>query len=245
MPRMTQKDMQTCTTNNGQFQFSAVRPERLQASEYTLVDIVIDTTGSVWAYAAELLATLKTVVESCRCSPRADNLMIRVTQFSQTVSEIHGFKLLSMIDSKQYQALKPYGATALYDATEDGISSVLTYAKDLIDQDFDVNGIVFILTDGLDNASKLASPKSIAHQIKQAMQAEQIESLQTILVGVNDAECAQDLKQFKQKAKLSQYLSTGDATASTLAKIAQFVSQSISLQSQALGTGGPSQSLSF
>ena len=245
MPRMNQNDMQTLTSNNGNFQFSALRPERLEASEYTLVDIVIDTTGSVWEYATELLETLKTVVESCRSSPRADNLMIRVTQFSQTVSEIHGFKLLSMIDSGQYQALKPYGATALYDATEDAISSVLTYAKDLVDQDFDVNGIVFIITDGMDNVSKLASPKTIAKQIKQAMQAEQIESLQTILVGVNDADCAQELNSFKDKAKLSQYLSTGDATKSTLAKIAQFVSQSISVQSQALGSGGASQSLSF
>jgi len=245
MPRMNETDMQTLSTNNGHFQFSAVRPDRLQASEYTLVNIVIDNTGSVMGFSSELLATLKAIVESCRSSARADNLMIRVTTFNQKLTEVHGFKLLGMIDSGSYSKFKPYGATALYDATEDGVSAVVTYANDLQDQDFDVNGIVFILTDGMDNASVLASPASIATQVRQAMQDEVIESLQTILIGVDDAHCRSELEAFKDEAELSEYISFGDANASNLAKVALFVSQSIGVQSQALGSGGGGASLSF
>ena len=40
-----------------------------------------------------------------------------------------------------------------------------------------------------------------------------------------------------------KYLSAGDATNGKLAKLAEFVSQSVSSQSQSLGTGGPSQTI--
>ena len=39
------------------------------------------------------------------------------------------------------------------------------------------------------------------------------------------------------------HIDVGDATPRKLAKLAAFVSQSISSQSQALGTGGPSQNI--
>ena len=47
------------------------------------------------------------------------------------------------------------------------------------------------------------------------------------------------------EAGLSQFVDAGDATPQRLAKLAQFVSQSISLQSRALGSGAPSQPLTF
>jgi hypothetical protein len=53
------------------------------------------------------------------------------------------------------------------------------------------------------------------------------------------------LENFRINAGLDEYISIGDATAGKLAKLAQFVSQSVSSQSQALGTGGASQPVSF
>jgi hypothetical protein len=71
--------------------------------------------------------------------------------------------------------------------------------------------------------------------------------MMTILVGVNvnDPQVSQCLKDLKDQAGFTQYVELKDATASSLAKLADFVSKSISAQSQALGTGGPSQSLAF
>ena len=46
-------------------------------------------------------------------------------------------------------------------------------------------------------------------------------------------------------AGFTQYIELADAKANTLAKLADFVSRSISSQSQSLNTGGPSKSLSF
>lgn len=233
----------------GNFQFSAIRIDHLGASEYTLVTVVCDITGSVSGFEAELLKMIKTVVAACKKNPRAENLLLRVTLFNSIVriEEIHGFKLLSEIDpDKDYKPLSPNGSTPLFDATYDAIGATLTYAKQLRTQDFDVNGCVYIITDGDDNASKMRE-HHIKEQIEQATQKENIESLITILVGINvaDPTMKNRLENFHTKSNLTQFVDAGSATPQKLAKLANFVSQSISSQSQALGTGMPSQKLVF
>lgn len=140
----------------------------------------------------------------------------------------------------------PDGATPLFDATYDAIGATLTFAKNLIDQDFHVNGCVYIITDGDDNRSKV-TPQMIAKQCKDALKKEVIESLITVLVGINinDPRVKRLLEEFKNEAELTQYVDAGSATAGKLAKLANFVSQSISSQSQALGSGAASQILTF
>jgi len=234
----------------GNFQFSAIRPEKLGATEYTLVTMVIDVTGSVRRFADELLNCVKSIVQACQKSPRVENLMLRFITFNEDLHEIHGFKPLSEINVNDYKPFDPVGMTALYDATYSGVGSTLTYAKSLIDQDFDVNGCVYIVTDGMDNASTV-DPSYILSKIDNSIVKEEIESLITILIGVNDPnsgysqEIAKALKKFKDEANLTQFVDAGDATPQKLAKVANFVSQSVSSQSQSLGSGSASQPLVF
>lgn len=249
MPRFDSDDMETNNTGNGNYQYSAVKIDKLagESSEFTLVTIVIDTTGSVYGFEDQLHATMKSVIESCNSNQRNDQLLVRVMTFDTHVDEIHGFKLLSMIDrDNDYKPFDPDGITALYDATEDAINATLAYAEDLYDQDYDTNGIVVIITDGGDNASTIASPQSINRTLSTLKQDERkIESLNTILIGVNATQYSSYLDGFKRDAGLTQYVDAGDATPENLAKVANFISQSISSQSESLGTGGPSQSLTF
>ena len=248
MPRFDD-NMETINTGNGNYQYSAVKIEKLEgeSSEFTLVNIVIDTTGSVYGFEDQLYNTMKSVIESCDSNQRSDQLLIRITSFDTSVNEIHGFKLLNMIDKENdYQKFNPGGITALYDATEDAISAVLSYSEDLYDQDYDTNGIVVIITDGYDNASRLASPASIKNKLEKLIQDERkIESLNTILIGINATDYQYELNQFKDNANLTQYVDAGDASPENLAKVANFISQSISSQSESLGTGGASQPLTF
>jgi len=248
MPRFD-NDMEAVNTSNGNYQYSAVKIDKLggQASEFTLVNIVIDTTGSTYLFSDQLYETMKAVIESCYKNPMSDQLLIRITTFDTSITEIHGFKLLSMIDKdNDYKKFSPNGLTALYDATEDAISSVLSYAESLYDQDYDTNGIVVIITDGYDNQSNFANPDSIKNKLESLVTDEKkIESLNTILIGINATEYYDYLNNFKDNANLTQYIDAGDVTPENLAKVANFVSQSISSQSQSLGTGGPSQSLTF
>ena len=123
-------------------------------------------------------------------------------------------------------------------------------AESLSAQDFDVNGCVYIITDGDDNSST-SVPSMIKDQTNKALNGEEIESLTTILIGIFDVNSpdkkyfSDKLDTFKNEANLSQYINAGDATAATLAKLGNLISQSISSVSQTLGSGQASQPLVF
>lgn len=232
------------TGQAGAFSFSGVRPEKLGSTEYTLVTYVGDKTGSVSRFAPELLETKKAVVAACQKSPRAEFLLFRNTEFNSRVDEIHGFAELATIDPAQYQEPNCSGLTNLFDATFAAIAATNEYAKTLSDSDFSVNGIVFVVTDG-DDTGSVQTPRSIATEILRGVQNEWLESLNVVLVGINAQQYKQELQKFVADAKLTQYVDVGDATPQRLAKLADFVSRSISSQSQSLGTGGASQALTF
>src|SRR5208337_701589 len=118
--------------------------------------------------------------------------------------------------------------------------ATVTYAKNLTSKDFTVNGAVYIITDGADNASGFASPKMIKAAINKSKSSEVIESLITVLIGINTQDCSAQLAAFKNDAELTQYIDMGDVTPGKLAKLAGFISKSVSSQSQALGSKGPS-----
>jgi uncharacterized protein YegL len=247
MPKLMNSDTDTALVPGTSMQFSFTRPNDLEATEYTLATIVVDVTGSVHGFSKELLEAVKSIVRACRKSPRADNLLIRLVTFSTKITEIHGFIPLSSVNEDDYEELTCDGLTALYDATYECIGATLVYAKTLVDMDFDVNGITFVITDGYDNASKQSSPNSVRTLVESARSKEDIESLITVLIGINsgDASYYAHLQNFKDEAQLNQFVDAGEATPGKLAKLAQFVSQSISSQSKALGTGGPSVPLTF
>lgn len=233
----------------GTFKFSAVKPEHLENTKYTLVTIVVDKSYSVSSFQNELLDALKTVVNSCKEHPMSENVLVRVVQFSSTLTEIHGLKPLSDINvDKDYQ-LQCDGNTALFDATFDAIGASRTYGNELYAQDYEVNSIIFIITDGDDNNSYNSDPARIKSEIDKVLREEKMESITTLLIGVNTQESyiKDYLNRFKSEANLTEYIDMGDATPKNLAKLAQWISHSISSTSQSLGTGSSPnlQSMSF
>ncbi|MBM24126.1 MAG: hypothetical protein CL760_00060 [Chloroflexi bacterium] len=232
---------------DSQFQFSTMPIERLGATEYTLVTLAIDMSGSVSGFESELTSSIKEVVNACKKSSRAENLLLRLVTFNNNVYEEHGFKLIKDIQDSDYnQVIQPNGLTALYDATINSVDSIKEYGKTLVEQDFDVNGITIVVTDGMDNRSQYNS-SNVKDSISDISFEEVLESMVTILVGVNTkrSDVQQYLNDYSNEGGFTQYVDVEDADANNLAKLANFISKSISNQSQSLGTGGPSQPLSF
>jgi uncharacterized protein YegL len=226
------------------YKFSATKIKNLGASEYTLATIVVDTSSSVTDFAAQLEQTVKTVFKACDKSPRRDNLLLRLTQFNDQLAEIHGFKQLGAIKEDDYNGvLNVGGMTALFDAMDESITATATYGKQLTSQDYFCNAIIFVITDGQSNRGSIMIPDTIAKSVANARKAENLQSILVILVGVTNDDNNLDayLQDVKDKAGVSQYVSIGKATPGKLAKLAEFVSQSISSTSTALGSGTPSQ----
>lgn len=239
------KDVSQLTAGSG-YKFSATKLEKLGATEYTLATIVVDTSTSVLSYAQQLEDALKTVFKACDKSPRRENLMLRLTQFGSSLKELHGFKLLGSIDEKDYNGiLNINGCTALFDAIDEAIQATNTYGKQLTSQDFLCNAIVVVITDGENNVGNIMDAPDIKKSLLQARRSENLESILMILVGVtgDDVKLNTYLQTVKDDAGFDQYVSIGTATPNKIAKLADFVSQSISSTSTALGTGGASTPL--
>jgi len=228
------------------YSFSAKRIDDLGASEYTLAFIAVDVTGSLQGQEANLEKMLKLCVAACRRNPRADNMMLRVVLFSSQfhgyLEEIHGFRPLPEIKEDDYTGvIDCRGGTPLYEAAYTNLTALQQFAKDLSDNDFFVNGIGFVLTDGEDNMSKVTRTM-VKDSIGDLVKSEDLESFRPILIGFGQSTW---LRKFQNEAGFDQFVDAGSASESTLAKVADFVSQSLSSASQSLGTGGPSVALTF
>lgn len=245
---MNTQNMQSLTIPGASnFKFSAVRPDDLGATEYTLVTIAVDVSSSVYGFATELKNCVKAIIEAARKSPRADNLLVRLISFDTDLREVFGFKALADIDTGSIDNFTPAGMTALYDAGYETLGATEQYAKLLYAQDFDVNAALYVITDGWDTASINAHPRLVADCLQSIRRTEKMESIITLLIGINtkDPHVADSLAKFAKQAAFDQFIDAGDANAANLAKIAGYVSKSITSQSQALGSGSASQILSF
>lgn len=239
--------MDSYDIGRGGYGFTGARFDKLGAAEYTLVSVAVDVTGSVSSFQDQLRKMLIAAVDACKKNPRSENILVRAIIFSdgfaKGVQELHGFKPLADIDTNAYPELHPGGMTPLNDACYSVLGATNAYAKQLRDADFGVNAIEFVITDGDENAS-IATMKMVKEEQEKAVRGEILESNISILIGVNARQYKQVLEDFQREAGITHYKDAGDATPRNLAKLADFVSQSVSSQSQALGTGGPSKQIS-
>lgn len=231
------------------YDFSATRLDQLDATEYTLVCIAADVSSSVGGFRAEIESCVKEVVRACGHSPRADNLMLRLSRFNAQVTEVHGYRPLAECPLDDYDGALPCsGCTALYDASHNAIESVARYGYDLQQAGLTANGIVFVITDGEDNHST-QSVNAVVDALGKARHAEHLESVLSILVGVGTqgGSVSAQLADFARNAGFDHFLDLPTADAQTLAGLADFVSRHIAMQSRVLGSGAaaPAVSLSF
>ncbi len=245
MPRLNSMDMEN-TQLTGAYGYSAVGLDKLGATEYTLVTMLCDTSGSVAQYSSRLESALQMIVKSCKGS-REENLLLRLLTFDDRVEEVHGYKLMDTCDPANYMnILNCGGSTALFDATANAVEAALDYGKKLSDQDYTVNAAIYILTDGENNRGT-TKPVDIKQMLEAGLQSEAVESVVSILIGLNnDAYLDKLLSSFAQEAGLTHYEGIGQITESSLRAMTGIISKSISLQSKSLaGTTVGSQPLIF
>lgn len=239
-----EKDIMAQMTAGSGYQFSAVNLDDVEAAEVTLVTLVVDTSYSLMGQARSLERMIKAAIGSCQKSPRAENVMVRVVTFNTTDHEKHGFKLLSAIGLDDYDnTILTQGSTLLFDSAAHALEAVQTYSSGLNARKYLNNAILFFITDGEDTHSTY-TPTRIKELISTIRKSEDLESLSTVLIGMNKEPRVQaTLDTFKNEADLDYYHEMGDVTAESLAKLAGYISNSIQSSSTALGTGGPSKTL--
>ncbi len=247
VPTVTEEANLVNLQSASHYHFTGMPTANLGAEKYTIVSIVCDTSGSIASFLPNIIKSLKTILASCQKSPQSENLLLRLVQFDDYVKELHGFRELSQIDPSEYDSILQLGGmTALNDAVFQSIEITRDYAKILVNQDFTVNAIIFVVTDGVNNRSKHDAGE-IKKLIENVKRDECLESIQVVLIGITggDQGIRNILQNFQQEVDITKYLNIDDATPSELAKLANWVSQSIISSSTALGSGGPSTLLTF
>jgi uncharacterized protein YegL len=226
--------------------YSATRLDALGAAEYTLVAVAADQSGSVSPFRVEIERCLAELLRACQRHPRAEQVMLRVVAFDHTLHEIHGFQPLPSLDPAAYAGcLQAGGSTALHDAALNAVASITSYGGTLAGADLAVNGLVFVLTDGEDNASA-AGAAAVRAAVAQAIASEALAGVRTVLVGVGvGGPTSAALMRFSAEAGFDDYVGIETADAASLQRLAAFASRSIAVSSTALGTGGPVARLTF
>lgn len=246
MPSLINDNMETVSFGNN-FGFSATRIEDLSnASEYTLVTLVVDESSSVHSFKQEIEKCIQEILKACKEHPKSDNLLIRIVSFANSYREIHGFKLIANIKISDYDdCIIPQGMTSLYDCFENAVKAEAKYGHKLHEDGYTVNGLIVCLTDGYDNLST-SIPEDIKRAISNLRSSEALTNFTSILIGVNvkDSNLKQHLEEFKDRAELNQFENLEDADKNSFKQIAGFVSKSISSASQNINNSG-SQPVSF
>lgn len=171
-------------------------------------------------------------------------LIVRRTEFTDCfpngVRQQHGFLPPTAVQPAVDFAIDNdsgnYGNTPL--------NAAETQAMLLIDSGVPLaNIVIFIITDGMNNVPRYTAA-DITDAIDKITSKGEIESIATVLIGINFPENSyqhQQLLDFQQAAGLTRFVPFDEANASTLGKLSRLISQSIVTTSKALGTGGPSQ----
>jgi len=254
MPKLADTTGSQMINLQGGFKYSNTAIEKLDATNYTLGTLVVDVTGSLSGRENDLTRIMREIVEKLKKEDTARNILWRVVLFSesQDIVEVHGFKLLMDINQDtDYDVVRCYGGTALFDAVGSSLDATVVEAKRLDAKDYDVNAILVFLTDGDDNDSRIyPTAANVKEKVDEAMRSEALESILTILVGVNpDGNSnstwkqivSRKLSEFHAEAELTEYVDMDDFTEDAIKKIILQVSSITSDTSKKIGSGGPSQ----
>lgn len=216
-----------------QVDFGNFNPDELQVSETVNCVFVIDTSGSMSPKATEMNAALNDFVQTMQNSHIKDRLLVSMIEFDSDIITKTGFQPIVNI---QTLAIHPNGSrTKLYDAAYAGIKKALDYRHQLENSGVTTKTLVFIITDGEDNASR-DNGSMVKAEIQKLKESEQnMFSFTTILFGIgNDGN-------FKEAAENMgiELVATVGTSGKEIRKMINFISSSVT--SASAGQAPPSQ----
>lgn len=201
----------------------------LDATEATLVSVVLDMSSSMDSYRNEVIAAYNAMLSALQASKASASILLSTWTFSDTPNLLHGYLPVGQVSPLTTSNYSPNGMTALYDTVMATMTGLVSYGQKLLDNGVPNRRIVFVLSDGADNRSKAR-----AAQVKTASQGLITQEAYTLAyAGFGSS----DLKQIADEVGFPDVITTA-ATESEIRRIFHQVSQSIIRVSQGTGTAG-------
>lgn len=163
--------------------FNNFDADNIQTDETINCVFVIDKSGSIYNYVNDMNNALNDFVQTMQKSHVADKLLVSTIEFSNNVNVVSGFQ--PIMNVKDFN-IQPGGITALYDAVKAGIENAINYRNQLQNSGLTAKTLVFIITDGEDNAS-ITKPDEIKDMLGNIYKDEaNAFSFTIIMFGVGD-----------------------------------------------------------
>lgn len=129
----------------------------------TLLGVLVDRSGSMSRIKADMEASINALVKEQYEAPGA--LLFTLGQFNNTFETV--WALGQTPSTEKVYTLKPYGGTALNDATAQFVHNIGNYLKFLPEGQRPSKVVIVIVTDGEENSSREYSAKQIKDLIEQ------------------------------------------------------------------------------
>jgi hypothetical protein len=192
---LTNDTMDLVTTNlTGQTMTNIGIPlDQLASNEVTLAMNIIDMSGSMSSFSAELIRAYNDdYLAAMAGSTAAEDILVSTILFNQDVSLFHGY--LNLLDAPPLvrHVYNPAGSTALYDAVGLGLTNMVVYAQHLRQMGVMVRCLAIVYSDGADNASK--QPAMNVRRASQELMRQEIYTLAYVGFrsgGINQTELEQ------------------------------------------------------
>ena len=200
---------------------------KIQTEETINCVFVVDVSPSVRDYEDELNNGFNEFVQRMQKSHVADRLFVSTLEFNENINVKTGFQPIVNVSQTNFKASGR--GTALYDATKAGLKNALDYRKQLEDSGIVAKTLLFVITDGEDNASR-SYPSEVKQIIDDFMKEEKnAYSFQSILFGVN-LNLKDKFERAKQEMGIQNMAATG-TSADEIRKMINIISTSVSTTS--------------
>ncbi|MCI0394722.1 MAG: hypothetical protein L0332_07830 [Chloroflexi bacterium] len=132
--------------------------DQLASNEVTLAMNIIDMSGSMAPYAADLICAYNDdYLAAMAGSTAADDILVSTILFNDQVELFHGYVNLPDAPPLVRRVYNPDGSTALYDAVATGLTNMVVYTQHLRQRGVMVRCVALVYSDGDDNASRQAA----------------------------------------------------------------------------------------
>lgn len=203
--------------------FNNFDPDNIQTDETINCVFIIDKSGSVNSYVTDMNNALNDFVQVMQHSHVAEKLMVSTIEFNDKINVVSGYQPISNVNTFN---IKPQGLTALYDAVYAGLENAVNYREQLEKSGLTAKTLVFIITDGDDNAStkKASDIQNKLHEIYR--DESNAFSFTVIMFGVgNDTDFDKARAEMGIDEKLMARVGT---TGAEIRKMISFISSSVS-----------------
>lgn len=171
---------------NTHLSFGNFDPSNMDMEEIVNTTILVDTSGSMSSHSGELNQQISDCIRWMQEFHQAPKLFLSIGRFDSNIEVITGFQQVSNVKTHTFQTNGT--STKLYEATAEFTKNIVSQQQRALNAGILTKSILFIITDGDDNASKYGSADEVKNLINFIQSDEAtMNTFYAIMVGIGDS----------------------------------------------------------